>query len=168
MHVEKKIIPPTPPPGGEGVPTWIIPHYTTVWCVCADLGVPACLCGLAALHSTSYQWALPCNRPKSCAGTPPARPALRKIKQKALSRAGKVHKCTLSAFTCCIRHLGKHFLAQILPILASFGRFMGPKRLKNCAVHLPNIDKDASKSPKNGVWGHFGFGGHFYPFWTDL
>ena len=30
-------------------------------CVCADLGVPACLCGLAALRSTSYQWALPCN-----------------------------------------------------------------------------------------------------------
>ena len=30
-------------------------------CVCADLGVPAYLCGLAALRSTSYQWALPCN-----------------------------------------------------------------------------------------------------------
>ena len=30
-------------------------------CVCADLGVPAYLCGLAALRSTSHQWALPCN-----------------------------------------------------------------------------------------------------------
>ena len=30
-------------------------------CVCADLGVPACLCRLAALHYTSYQWALQCN-----------------------------------------------------------------------------------------------------------
>ena len=29
--------------------------------VCADVGVPAYLCGLAALRSTSYQWALPCN-----------------------------------------------------------------------------------------------------------
>ena len=30
-------------------------------CVCADLGVPAYLCGLAALRSTSCQRALPCN-----------------------------------------------------------------------------------------------------------
>ena len=80
-----------------------------------------------------------------------------------------MHKCTLPAFTCCIKHLGKPFLAQIRPILASFGRFMGPKRLANCGVHPPNTDKDASKSPKNGVLGHFGpFGGHFYPFYIDF
>ena len=30
-------------------------------CVCAALGVPAYVCGLAALRSTSYQWALPRN-----------------------------------------------------------------------------------------------------------
>ena len=61
------------------------------------------------------------------------------------------------------------FLAQIRPILASFSRFMGPKSLENCAVHPPNPDKDASKSPKNGFWGHFGpFGGHFYPFYIDF
>ena len=118
-----------------------------------------------AVHGQCYTG----NRPKSCAGKPPAHPALRKKIKKSLSRAGKVHKCTLPALTCCIKHLGKPFLAQIRPILASFGRFMGPKRLKNCAVHPPNIDKDASKSPKNGVWGHFGpFGGHFYPFYTDF
>ena len=81
------------------------------------------------------------NHPKSCAGRPPARPAL--IKKKSLSRAGKVHKCTLPAFTCCKKHLGKPCLAQIRPILVSFGRFMGPKRLKNCGAHPPNIDKYA-------------------------
>ena len=139
--------------------------------VCADLGVR-----LAALRSTSYQWALPCNSNATQAiahnyeleSRPPARHLENKNK-KSLARAGKVHKCTLPAFTCCIRHLGKPFLAQILPILASFGRFMGPQRLKNCGMHPPNIDKDASKSPKNGVWGHFGpFGGHFYPFYIDF
>ena len=128
-------------------------------CVCADLGVPACLCGLAALRSTSHQWALPCNGNATQAIAQnhelESRPPARHLEKRSLSRAGKVHKCTLPAFTCCIRHLGKPFLAQSLPILACFGRFMGPQRLKNCGMHPPNIDKDASKSPKNGVWGHF-------------
>ena len=91
-------------------------------CVCADLGVPACLCGLAALRSASYQWALPCNgnaTPITQNHELESRPPARHLEKntKSLSRAGKVHKCTLPAFTCCINHLGK-------PLLAHFGLFL--------------------------------------------
>ena len=138
-------------------------------CVCADLGVPAYLCGLAALRSTAASGRcraramLHRQSPKIMRWKAARPPGTEKNKEKkALSRAGKVHKCTLPAFTCCITHLGKPCLAQIRPILASFGRFMGPKRLKNCALHPPNIDKDASKSPQK--WGL----GAFWTIWRPF
>ena len=74
--------------------------------------------GSPALHGC--QRALPCKGNATQAITqnhalesrPPAR---LKKNTKSLSHAGKVHKCTLPAFTCCIKHLGKPFLAQIQP-----------------------------------------------------
>ena len=62
-------------------------------CVCADLGAPACLCGLAALRSTSGQRG---NATQAIAqnhaleSRPPAW-HIEKERKKALSRAGKVH-----------------------------------------------------------------------------
>ena len=61
--------------------------------VCADLGVPACLCGLA-LRSTSYKWALPCNGNATQAITqnhelesrPPARHLEKKNRCRALAK----------------------------------------------------------------------------------
>ena len=131
-------------------------------CVCADLRVPADLCRLAdPKMCTPYTSGL-CRAPtmlgkqspKSCTGKPPTHPVLIKNIKKIqlLTRAGKVHKYTLPAFTCCIMPLGKPPLAEIGPILASFGRFMGPKSLENYGDSPPKADKKASKSPKNGFW----------------
>ena len=63
-------------------------------CVCADLGVPAYLCGLAALRSTSCQRALPCkgNATQAIAqnhaldSRPPARHLEKERKKNAVAR----------------------------------------------------------------------------------
>ena len=123
------------------------------------------------MHNTRYHRALPrattLRQASSCLKHAlESRPSTQCPGKQRVAYA-RWQRCTLPAFTCCRRPLGKPFLALIWPILASFvDGFMGAKRPENCRGHPPNPDKDASKSHKNGVWGHFGpFGGHFYPFY---
>ena len=80
-----------------------------------------------------------------------------------------MHKCTLPAFTCSIMHLGKPFLAEIGPIVASFGCFMAPKSLKNYGDSPSKADKKSIKNTPKWCLEPVGpFEGHFYPFWIGF
>ena len=54
---------------------------------------------------------------------------------------------------------------------AHFGHYLpyyGCQKSRKLLGNPPKPTKNASKSPKNGFWGHFGpFGAHFYPFYIE-
>ena len=108
--------------------------------------------------------------PQSCDGKPPAHPTQRKPSvTPGWQSAFLCQTCTLPAFICCKRRCWKALYGPNGPILAAFCRIMAQKTPENCWANPPKPTNNASKSPENGFWGHFGpFGSHFYPFYIDF
>ena len=94
---------------------------------------------------------------------PTPHPKNKKVRDTGWQSATKNTLC--QHFTCYIRPFGKPLLVKPGSIWDAFWPYCGSKSPENCRVNPPNPGQNASKSPKNGVWWHFGpFEGHFYPF----